>query len=266
MVNELNILHMLIFLCIAFGPLWIASSKFKYCFKVILYTICLMIAGTIGTCLSLPNGRTPKNHWHTFRAFQILTFWCGISYEIRNRNFIEVDNSFIIIANHQTLLDVLTLTHVWPENCVVLLKSSLKFMPGFNICAYLCEAIFVNRFSKVAAHKSVGQAINAIRNFRKIWIFPEGTRNASGTMLPFKKGAFIIAREANVPIIPIVISSYQSFYRKADYKFDYGGRVIIEILPAIDPSAYSDIDSISEECHKQMENVYRTISNELCSK
>ncbi|EJW81564.1 acyltransferase, partial [Wuchereria bancrofti] len=186
---------------------------------------------------------------HTFRTFQLLTFWCGISYEIRNRNFIEVDNSFIVVANHQTLLDVLTLTYVWPENCVVLLKSSLKFMPGFNVCAYLCEAIFINRFSKVAAHKSVEKAISAVRNYRRIWIFPEGTRNSSGTMLPFKKGAFIIAREAN-----------------DDYKFDYGGRVIIEILPAIDSSAYSDIDSLSEECHKQMENVYRKISDELCSK
>ncbi|VIO89249.1 Acyltransferase family protein [Brugia malayi] len=266
MWNEFIILNVMIFICIAFGPLWITSPKFRYYFKVILYTICLVTAGTVGACLSLPNGRTPKNHWHTFRTFQLLTFWCGISYEIRNRNFIEVDNSFIVVANHQTLLDVLTLTYVWPKNCVVLLKSSLKFMPGFNVCAYLCEAIFINRFSKVAAHKSVEKAISAVRNYRKIWIFPEGTRNSSGTMLPFKKGAFIIAREANVPIIPIVISSYQSFYRKDDYKFDYGGRVIIEILPAIDPFAYSDVDSVSEECHKQMENVYRKISNELCSK
>lgn len=62
------------------------------------------------------------------------------------------------------------LTHVWPENCVVLLKSSLKFMPGFNVCAYLCEAIFVNRFSKVAAHKSVEQAINAVRNYVSLWV------------------------------------------------------------------------------------------------
>uniref|UniRef100_A0A1I7VZI9 1-acylglycerol-3-phosphate O-acyltransferase n=1 Tax=Loa loa TaxID=7209 RepID=A0A1I7VZI9_LOALO len=158
------------------------------------------------------------------------------------------------------------LTHVWPENCVVLLKSSLKFMPGFNVCAYLCEAIFIDRFNKAASHKSVEQAICAVRNYRKIWIFPEGTRNTSGTMLPFKKGAFIIARAANVPIVPVVISSYQSFYCKDEYKFDYGGRVIIEILPAIDPFAYSDIDSMSEECHKQMENVYRKISNELYSK
>ncbi|VDM91963.1 unnamed protein product [Onchocerca ochengi] len=131
----------------------------------------------------------------------------------------------------------LALTHVWPENCVVLLKSSLRFVPGFNVCAYLCEAIFINRFNRVDAHKSIEQAINAVRNHRKIWIFPEGTRNTSGTMLPFKKGAFIIAREIN-----------------ADYIFNYGGRVIIEILPAIDPLAYSDIDSLTEECYKQMEN------------
>ncbi|MCP9265281.1 1-acyl-sn-glycerol-3-phosphate acyltransferase [Dirofilaria immitis] len=248
------------------------------------------MAGIIGACLSLSHGRTPKNHWHTFRAFQLLTFWCGISYEIRNRNFIEVDNSFIIVANHQTLLDILkhirnvqeillpatflelghvatvrilALTHVWPENCVVMLKSSLRFVPGFNICAYLCEAIFINRFSKVSAHKSIEQAITAIRNCRKIWIFPEGTRNTSGKMLPFKKGAFIIAREANVPIVPVVISSYESFYQKVGFLLS---RVIIEILPAIDPMAYSDINSLSEGCYKQMENVYQRINNELCSK
>ncbi|VDO72861.1 unnamed protein product [Onchocerca flexuosa] len=69
-----------------------------------------------------------------------------------------------------------------------------------------------------------------------------------------------------VPIVPIVISSYQSFYRKADYKFNCGGRVIIEILPAIDPLAYSDIDSLMEECYKQMENVYKEINDELIEK
>uniref|UniRef100_A0A0R3S2V5 1-acyl-sn-glycerol-3-phosphate acyltransferase n=1 Tax=Elaeophora elaphi TaxID=1147741 RepID=A0A0R3S2V5_9BILA len=262
MGTELSMLHILIFVCIAFGPLWVLLQS------NLLYD--LSHDGWSNRCMSVSikwkDAEKSLVNVHTFRAFQLLTFWCGISYEIRNRHFIEVDNSFIIIANHQTLLDVLTLTHVWPENCIVLLKSSLKFMPGFNVCAYLCEAIFINRFSKVAAHKSVDQAISAIRNCRRIWIFPEGTRNASGTMLPFKKGAFIIAREASVPIVPVVISSYQSFYRKVDYKFDYGGRVIIEILPAVDPFSYSDIDSLSEECHKQMENAFRKISEELCSK
>ncbi|VDN27689.1 unnamed protein product, partial [Gongylonema pulchrum] len=201
---------------------------------------------------------------HTFRAFQLLTFWCGITYEVRNRQHIQTEKPFVIIANHQSSLDVLGLTHVWPENCVILLKSSLKFMPGFNLCAYLCNAVFINRFSKEKAHKSVEQAIEAVKiSKRKMWIFPEGTRNPSDTMLPFKKGAFIIAQEAKIPVVPIVFSSYKPFYRRADCKFDYGGHVIIEILPAVDSQAFPDVDSLSSECRTRMEEAYRKLNDEL---
>jgi hypothetical protein len=54
------------------------------------------------------------------------------------------------------------MTHAWPKNCVVVLKSSLKYVPGFNLCTYLCCAIFINRFNKTRAHQSIGDAEKAI--------------------------------------------------------------------------------------------------------
>ena len=51
-------------------------------------------------------------------------------------------------------------------------------------------------------------------------MFPEGTRNHKGGLLPFKKGAFHIAIQAQIPVIPVVVSSFSSFYDKASYKFE----------------------------------------------
>ncbi|VDN06724.1 unnamed protein product [Thelazia callipaeda] len=266
LIEDMNVFNISVIVLITCVLVYVAYPKSRYYFKRFFYKVCLILAGTFGAFISVVKGRTPKNHWHTFRIFQFLTIWCGISFEIRNRKYIEHNEPFVIVANHQSSLDVLSLTHVWPENCIVLLKSSLKYMPGFNICAYLCEAIFVNRFSKENAHKSIEKSVAAIQNQRKIWIFPEGTRNSSGTLLPFKKGAFVIAREAQVPIVPIVFSSYQSFYKKDEHIFNYGGRVIIEVLPPMYPSSYPDVDSMVEDCRMQMGYVYYKISQELIGK
>jgi lysophosphatidate acyltransferase len=55
-----------------------------------------------------------------------------------------------------------------------------------------------------------------------IWIFPEGTRNATNKLLPFKKGAFHLAIQAQIPIVPLVVSSYNSFYNKKNKLFTSG--------------------------------------------
>lgn len=60
------------------------------------------------------------------------------------------------------------------------------------------------------------------RTQTKLWIFPEGTRNHSRGMLPFKKGAFHLAIDANAPILPVVFSNYGSFYDSVTKRFDSG--------------------------------------------
>ncbi|GCB83188.1 hypothetical protein scyTo_0023912, partial [Scyliorhinus torazame] len=56
----------------------------------------------------------------------------------------------------------------------------------------------------------------------RLWVFPEGTRNHDGNMLPFKRGAFHLAVQAQVPIIPVVFSSYNDFYNRAEKRFTSG--------------------------------------------
>uniref|UniRef100_A0A0M3I4B1 1-acylglycerol-3-phosphate O-acyltransferase n=1 Tax=Ascaris lumbricoides TaxID=6252 RepID=A0A0M3I4B1_ASCLU len=214
---------LLIMLIFIVPILWITSAQFRFRVKIALYGACFIASATIGALISLPYGRTPKNH----------LYFSAMSY-------------------------------VWPENCVVLLKSSLRFVPGFNICTFLSNSIYINRFNKAEAHKSLIKVADAIiKENRKVWIFPEGTRSSNGTMLPFKKGAFVIARQAKIPIVPLVISSYKNFYDMSEFKFDYGGRVIIEALPAVDTSEFENIDELIAKCRKIMEEAYKRINDEI---
>uniref|UniRef100_A0A915BX19 1-acyl-sn-glycerol-3-phosphate acyltransferase n=2 Tax=Parascaris univalens TaxID=6257 RepID=A0A915BX19_PARUN len=244
--------------------LWMTSAQFRFRVKIALYGVCFIASTTIGALISLPCGRTPKNHFRMFRIFEYSTFWMGTKFELRNMHYTESDKPFIIIANHQSVLDVLSMSHVWPKNCVVLLKSSLRFVPGFNLCTFLSNSIYIDRFNKAEAHKSLAKVADAIiKENRKVWIFPEGTRSSNGSMLPFKKGAFVIALQAKIPIVPLVFSSYKNFYDMSEFKFDYGGRVIIEALPPVDTSKFENIDELIAKCRQIMEDTYKRINEEI---
>ncbi|KAJ1353210.1 hypothetical protein KIN20_009803 [Parelaphostrongylus tenuis] len=232
-----------------------------------LYLTSLIISGAIGGILSLPYGRTTENHRRVFGTFQLLcSFFLRLRYTFRNRHYIDGDRPFIIIANHQSALDVLGMTYCWPKNCVVMLKSSLKFLPGFNLAAYLCNAVFINRFSKEKAHKALDSTLEAITKYqRKVWIYPEGTRNPGNVMLPFKKGAFVLSMEAKVPIVCCIFSSHSFFYDAAERRLN-DGECLVEFLPPVDPSKFNDVLELSDHCWKIMMAKFEDLNKELSNK
>ncbi|KAK0404581.1 hypothetical protein QR680_017523 [Steinernema hermaphroditum] len=173
---------------------------------------------------------------------------------------------FVIVANHQSALDVFTMTHCWPKNCVSLLKSSLKYIPGFNLCTYLCHAVYVDRFNRKEAKNSLVNVMDAIVNHkRKVFIYPEGSRHASPDeeFLPFKMGAFVIAKRANIPIVPVVFSSYQPFYDYTSSKFERNGHVVIEALEPIDSRDFETANELAAATRERMHETYKRLNAEM---
>ncbi|CAI4221263.1 unnamed protein product [Auanema sp. JU1783] len=238
----------------------------KYYVKCMYYSFCLSFGGMLGGLLSLPYGRTTDNHYRIFAVFQMMNSLLNIQFIKKNVDSLESDEPFVIIANHQSALDVLGMTFVWPKNCVVMLKSSLKFLPGFNLCAYLCEAIYINRFSKEKAHKTVDGTVDDImKNKKKVWIYPEGTRNPTSTLLPFKKGAFRIAKQANIPIVCCCFSTHDVFYNYKEKIFRDNGKVLIDLLPPVHPADFETVDDLSEHCRKIMQERIGELNKEIRS-
>lgn len=78
----------------------------------------------------------------------------------------------------------------------------------FGLAAYLWGTLFIDRANKTDAKSKLNKEIQAIRESAKLLIFPEGTRNQSDTLLPFKKGAFYMAIQSESAIQPVVVSRY----------------------------------------------------------
>lgn len=103
---------------------------------------------------------------------------------------------------------------LWPvmNKCTVVAKRELFYAWPFGLAAWLSGLIFINRMQTDKARNSLYAAADIIRQKRiKLWIFPEGTRRNTGTLHAFKKGAFHVAIAGQLPILPVVFSSYRTF-------------------------------------------------------
>ncbi|KAJ8286892.1 hypothetical protein GJAV_G00044580 [Gymnothorax javanicus] len=95
----------------------------------------------------------------------------------------------------------------------------------------------------------------------RLWVFPEGTRNQKGDLLPFKKGAFHLAIQAQAPIIPVVFSSYSNFYLRKEKQFK-SGTITLKILPKIETKGLmtEDVAALSDKSYDIMRSAFMEIS------
>lgn len=159
----------------------------------------------------------------------------GIKWELRGAEILSQDKSFVIVANHQSSIDVLGMLSIWHimNKCTVVAKKELLYAFPFSLAAWLCGLIFIDRKHADRAKASINDTADYLKNNRiKLWIFPEGTRRNTREIHEFKKGAFHFALTNQLPILPVVISSYSSFLDDKRRRFDQGN-VIITTLPPI---------------------------------
>jgi lysophosphatidate acyltransferase len=224
--------------------------------KMIWVSLWLLIAFGAGLIYAMVHwGNTNINRW-TARLFGIPVLkLLGIRVELIGGESLESTQPCIYVANHQGALDIVSFGSVFPHRCVVIGKMELVFIPILNLYFFAAGNIFVNRAKRVSAVASLRKAIDAIGEKKvSVWIFPEGTRNTTEqTMLPLKKGAFHMAIEAQVPIVPVVSSPIKNLvdWERGHLK---EGVIRIQVLPPVLTQGLkvSDIDSLTERVRTQM--------------
>lgn len=111
----------------------------------------------------------------------------------------------IFAMNHQSMLDIACAFAVIPANLRFVAKKVLRLVPFLGWYMWATGMVFVDRSKGSSAMKSLIAAGKRIREGVSILAYPEGTRSRTGAILPFKKGVFVLALEAGVPIVPVVI-------------------------------------------------------------
>lgn len=165
--------------------------------------------------------------WATARAFKyVMWYTTGVTFTIDDPNdYLNTTRPAVFIGNHQTELDVLMLGCIFPKWCSVTAKSSLKKVPFLGWFMALSGTVFIDRKnSSSARHAMAGASEEMKRDRQSVYMFPEGTRSYAKEpmLLPFKKGAFHLAVQAGVPIVPVVAANYSNILYVQDRKFVAG--------------------------------------------
>merc|ERR1712098_83884 len=136
-----------------------------------------------------------------------------MSFDIDMPPSVDVNQSHVIILNHQHALDAYVFNQVLPllNFPRIVMKAELRGMGPVGKAFERMNAVFVKRGSKREAMSSLIEAAKEAKVANNsIVLFPEGTRHMGDTLLPFKAGAFQAAVSAQVPILPVVISNYKN--------------------------------------------------------
>lgn len=156
--------------------------------------------------------------WATslLRAAGVTVEWAGL-------DRLAAHGPGILIVNHESWFDVLVLAAHLPVTYRFVGKKELVSVPLFGPAWLACGHIAIDRSDRESAIRSLEHAGELLRRHGGVIImFPEGTRSTDGDLLPFKKGAFVLALKLGVPIIPVGIAGSRQVMRKHGFRVRSG--------------------------------------------
>lgn len=162
------------------------------------------------------------------RAWARSLLWAaGVEVEMENAEVIDPERPQVLVANHVSWFDVLALTVYLPGPFRFVAKKELEKIPFFGPSWLACGHISIDRQDRNAAIRSLAEAREKLdRESPTVILFPEGTRSTDGRLLPFKKGAFVLAIQTGVEVVPAAISGSREIMRKGSFLI-YPGTVRI---------------------------------------
>lgn len=175
-----------------------------------LIALPLLLTETVMACLAILIGITFGGGEKY--CFRIASLWAKIfcilslvRVTVTGRENIDKETSYVFVANHQGYYDIFSVYGYLRHNFKWMMKKSLR---KIWLVGYTCDRmghIFVDRSSPSAVRRTIETAEKQLRHGMSIVVFPEGARTFTGKMGPFKKGAYQLALEFNLPLVPVTI-------------------------------------------------------------
>ncbi|KAJ3413952.1 1-acylglycerol-3-phosphate O-acyltransferase [Chytridiales sp. JEL 0842] len=191
----------------------------------------------------------------------------GIDFRVEGKEHLYSHRPCVFVCNHQSVLDLFMICQIFPYDCpkpLIMSKSEMVWIPLIGAYLYVGGHVFIDRENRKSAIQTMKYVAGELeRQQAALFIFPEGTRTEQtvGGMLPFKKGAFHLAIEGQIPIVPIVVSTYGPVHHTKERLFR-GGKVRIKVLPPISTKGMdmSQLQDLSDRTKSQMQETLTEIS------
>jgi 1-acyl-sn-glycerol-3-phosphate acyltransferase len=191
----------------------------------IMVSLYVLVLGPPGMLLALLFGWTDVLYLLGHGGVIMATWLVGIRYRVTGTEHLPT-RAALFTSNHQSNIDPPILYRALHPRLHFVYKSELQAIPilarAFNIAGF----IPIERRNRERAMAALDQGAAALRAGTSLLMFPEGTRSRTGALLPFKKGGFVMAINAQAPIVPVAISGARAAMRK-------GSRIIRPVTVSI---------------------------------
>lgn len=158
----------------------------------------VLLAGLLGV-----EQRPGGVYEHAARSWARSALWAaGIKYRVVGLEHLPKDRPVVIASNHQSWFDIFLLAAVLPISVRFVAKKELRRVPLLGRAMRQAGHIYIDRHDRRAAFEAYEEASRVIRSGLSAVVFPEGTRSRTGELLPFRKGPFVLAIAAQVPVVP----------------------------------------------------------------
>ena len=195
--------------------------------------------------------------WALFGARNWLRL-TGTKVQVSGSEHLEANQTYVFIANHRSYLDTATLFAYTGRRLGLLAKKELLNVPILGVGMGFVNIMAIDRSNRERARQTVAAATDRIRSGRSFGVFAEGTRAKPGELLPFKKGAFYMAAQAGVPIVPVAIKNTDHLMGKGTGEARAGTIEMVMLSPVSTAGQSSD-----DDVKRLVNRVHALIAEEL---
>lgn len=169
--------------------------------------------------------------WGYYPAHFWAKLWCILMFvkvEVRGRENIDKRTSYVFVANHQGAYDIFLVYGYLNHNFKWMMKKSLEKITFVGYACKISKHIMVDRANTASLPETLAKAKKVLSDGMSLVVFPEGSRTPDGKMRPFKRGAFMLAGEFGLPIVPLTIDGSFTVMNKSAKSIN-PGKIVLTI-------------------------------------